>query len=267
MLDETTTSTTSSAQADSQLGDAAEVKRGQASPRSSPETPPAGDKGPGPSPFKELAIHPIAEAFPRMSDAEYAELKASIKERGVEVPAWTYQGKLIDGLNRYRACEDLGIELPTREWEGKGSLVDFVMSQNVHRRHLTSSQRATLAVDVMPFLKQEAEERQKCGKSADGKRGGRRKKNLPQIVGEGSGKPDKHQGEAAVRAAQLAGTNPEYVRKAQQVKEKDPELFDKVRAGTLTLPRRPCVTSPAPKAPTVQRDRRLRASRREPGRS
>ena len=45
-----------------------------------------------------------------MTAEEYEGLKASIKERGQEVPILLLNGQNLDGRHRYRACLDLGIE-------------------------------------------------------------------------------------------------------------------------------------------------------------
>ena len=49
------------------------------------------------------------------------------------------------------------------EWDGEGSLISFVVSLNLHRRHLDSNQRAFVALDLLPFIEAEAKERQCCG--------------------------------------------------------------------------------------------------------
>ena len=88
---------------------------------------------------------------------------ADILENGQREPIWIYDGKIIDGRNRYRACRDAGIEPALRTWNGEGSLVQFVVSLNLHRRHLTSSQRAAIAAEALEQLKAEAKERQREG--------------------------------------------------------------------------------------------------------
>jgi ParB-like chromosome segregation protein Spo0J len=97
----------------------------------------------------DLSFHEAANLFPLMKGEEYEQLKADIKAHGLREPVWTYQGKIIDGRNRYRACKDLGIEPSTREWDGKGSLVEFVVSMNLHRRHLTAEQRKQVAAALL----------------------------------------------------------------------------------------------------------------------
>ncbi len=65
----------------------------------------------------------------------------------------------IYSRNRYLACQKLGIEPLVKEWNGIGSKLDFVISENLIRRHLTATQRATLSLDLMPLAEKEAKER------------------------------------------------------------------------------------------------------------
>ncbi|MFQ5716969.1 MAG: hypothetical protein ACE5GQ_07680, partial [Nitrospinales bacterium] len=50
-----------------------------------------------------------------------------------------------------------------KEWEGKGSLVEFVVSMNLYRRHLSIDERTYLAVKALPDLETEARERMTSG--------------------------------------------------------------------------------------------------------
>src|SRR5262245_64864510 len=103
-----------------------------------------------------MQFHEVANIFPMMSAEEFVALKTDIQQHGLREPIWTYHGQIIDGRNRYLACTELGIEPEYREWGGEGSLVAFVVSLNLQRRHLSSSQKAVLAVDVEKLLATEA---------------------------------------------------------------------------------------------------------------
>lgn len=93
-----------------------------------------------------MRVHPVADIFPRMTAAEYAALRDDIEAHGQREPIWVFDGQIIDGRHRAQACEDLGIEPAVREYDGdESSLVAFVVSLNLHRRHLDESQRAIVA--------------------------------------------------------------------------------------------------------------------------
>jgi ParB-like chromosome segregation protein Spo0J len=84
-----------------------------------------------------------------MSDDELAELAADIKANGLREPIWVHDGRIIDGRNRYLACKRAGIEPRFKVYPGddKG-ILPFVLSLNLHRRHLNESQRAAVAARV-----------------------------------------------------------------------------------------------------------------------
>src|SRR3954452_5080563 len=93
-------------------------------------------------------FHPVAELFPLMRGSAFDELVADIAANGLREPIWLYDGKIIDGRNRYAGCAKAGVEPQFRTWDGKGCLAGFVVSQNLHRRHLNESQRAMIAAGL-----------------------------------------------------------------------------------------------------------------------
>lgn len=90
------------------------------------------------------AVHPIANIFPAMGPAEFSALVADIAEHGQREPIWLYEGKVIDGRHRVQACAELGIEPKTQDYTGDNPIA-FIVSMNLHRRHLNESQRAMVA--------------------------------------------------------------------------------------------------------------------------
>ncbi|MET9262356.1 hypothetical protein [Amycolatopsis sp. NPDC004079] len=91
-----------------------------------------------------VKIHPAAEIFPMMAPDRFAELVQDIKENGLLESLTTDQdGALIDGRNRYLACAEAGVE--PRYATYKGDPWRYVISANLHRRHLTDTQRAMVA--------------------------------------------------------------------------------------------------------------------------
>ncbi len=97
--------------------------------------------------------HPAAEIFLTMTERELRALADDIKANGQRNPV-VYVGEkgerlILDGRNRLRACKMAGVEPKFVLWEGEGgSPVKFVISQNLHRRRLTESQRAMVAAEL-----------------------------------------------------------------------------------------------------------------------
>jgi hypothetical protein len=94
-----------------------------------------------------LAPHPLADLFPRMVGQDLEGLTADIQAYGVREPIWLYEGKILDGVNRFTICQALGLPCPTRTYTGDDPL-GFVVSMNLQRRHLSESQRAMIAAKL-----------------------------------------------------------------------------------------------------------------------
>lgn len=100
---------------------------------------------------KPREFHPVAELFPLIEGQEFQDLVEDIRKNGLQVPIWTVlDGRIIDGRNRYRACMEAGVDPRFQVWldTGKQSLIQFVVSLNVHRRHLNEAQRAMIAAKI-----------------------------------------------------------------------------------------------------------------------
>ena len=94
--------------------------------------------------------HPLSEIFPPLEGAEFDSLVEDIRAHGLIQPLVMYQGKILDGSNRWRACEKLGIKPKTIDYRGSDP-VGHVLSLNLSRRHLTPGQRAMIAEKLVTF--------------------------------------------------------------------------------------------------------------------
>ena len=91
--------------------------------------------------------HEYANLFPMLQDAELQSLAADIKENGLQSPITVFEDQILDGRNRFRACEIAGVIPVFESYAGEDALA-FVISHNLHRRHLTESQRAMVAAKM-----------------------------------------------------------------------------------------------------------------------
>lgn len=180
---------------------------------------------------------------------------------------------------RKLACRELGITPRFSEYDGDRSpegLLAFALSKNLHRRHLTASQKAVLALEAEKWLAEQAKQNQRAAAAQTNARLGRRhdpalappaKKDAhtdghpstrpaslavvaaspPDAVSEDHHKTlpeifpeasgsNPHTREARSQAAALVGTNPRYVSDVKRIEKQAPELLSDVRAGRLTLP-------------------------------
>jgi hypothetical protein len=152
-------------------------------------------------------------------------LKDDILKNGQIEPIWIYQDKIVDGRNRYKACKELGIKPRFREYANNNglSLVDFVISLNLKRRHLNASQKAMSAVDALPFFKKEAKKR----KISRFKKG---KENPDRAL-----IPEQEKGRSRDAVAQIFNVSGRYVQYGKAIDENLPEFADEIRNGNATV--------------------------------
>jgi len=174
-----------------------------------------------------MQFHEVANIFPMMTAEEFDELKRDIQANGQMMPIWILDDKIIDGRNRYQACVDLGIEPLYQVVSGHPDMVallTFVISANEKRRHLTSGQKAFVALEVERILAAEAKKRQ--GARTD----------LEQTLVNSLTNVSNNERKATAQAAKITGTNRDYVSDAKKIEREAPELKEAVMAGTMTLP-------------------------------
>jgi hypothetical protein len=187
-------------------GDPADGTRPQESehnqrPASTPNHPRVGET---------LEFHPLANIFPLLTGEEFAGMVADIKQKGlIENIILTPDGLILEGRNRYRACLEAGVE-PKFETtrEPQENWLSFIISKNVHRRHLTASQRAAVAAELVTTA------------LGDNQHGGGSVK-LPRL--------DQSE------AAKLFNTSTRSVGDAVTVKNHNAELHDLVKAGKVPV--------------------------------
>lgn len=89
-------------------------------------------------------FHPLAGIFPLIDQGHLRELAHDIAVHGLVDLIVLYEGKILDGRGRYLACQIASVEPRFKDYVGDDPL-GFVVSRNLHRRHLTESQRAIVA--------------------------------------------------------------------------------------------------------------------------
>lgn len=96
---------------------------------------------------QRLKKHPLSIFLPAQTQAEAEALANDISANGQLEPIVLYEGQILDGGHRYRACESLGIEPRTVNFEDLDlpegiTPSQYALSVNINRRHLTPAQRA-----------------------------------------------------------------------------------------------------------------------------
>ncbi len=174
------------------------------------------------------APHEAAELFPLLGSDELSELAADVRQQGLLNPIVLHEGKVLDGRNRLQACHDAGVEPRFEEWVDPGcGPTEWVVSQNLHRRHLTASQQAVIALDALPMFEKEAKERMAmAGASAAPGKPSR----------EGSQQIDTlSSGRATEKVGKTFKVNRTYVSDAKSIAAKAPDLIPAIRSGEKTI--------------------------------
>ena len=160
----------------------------------------------------EFTLHPLCTLFPRMEGAEFDALVTDIQANGQREPIVMHQGMVLDGGNRFRACIRAGVEPITVEFAGE-NIVSFVLSANLHRRHLSPGQQAAIVASAQDWAKAQT-------------RGGDRKSDQSQAVDFDS----------VEKRSAASGVSRVTQMKADKVARADPELAKKVGLGEVSLP-------------------------------
>ena len=153
--------------------------------------------------------HEYAALLPMLPDAELQSLANDIRDNGLETPIVTLEGAILDGRNRHRACEIAGVSPRFEEYTGKDPM-QFVISHNLHRRHLDESQRGMVAAAL-----------------ANMKQGTRT--DLPSIDG-------KSASVAMREAGEMLNVGESTVTRAKKIRKLgSPELVAAVESGEVTV--------------------------------
>ena len=98
----------------------------------------------------KLEPHPLSAIVPQISDEDFGKLAGDISLHGLHHPIVRYQGKILDGNNRYRVCVLLKIAPKFAEFDGDDAAArNYVISANIHRRHLSSDQRREIIAALL----------------------------------------------------------------------------------------------------------------------
>ena len=180
--------------------------------------------------MQDYPEHLAAALFPRMTEAELEELTKDIKENGLRNPISLHEGQILDGRNRRAACEKAGVKPRYEDANLNGdSAVRFVVSQNLHRRQLTTSQRAVVGVALLPQLEREAAERKRAGGE-----NGRFQQHGGSVSGDTEPKTYNESRSKEI-AAQTVSVSSSTIFRAERVQKADPALFEKIGRGEIEV--------------------------------
>ena len=143
----------------------------------------------------DYGFHEYANLFPLLDGDGFNELVADLKANGLIEPITLHEQKILDGRNRYRACVESGVEPQYRQYAGTDPL-GFVISANLHRRHLSETQKSDIGLKLLPILEERANKRKLSTL----------KQNAPDAANRQERHPGKH---LAQKCAKVPANSPE----------------------------------------------------------
>lgn len=173
-----------------------------------------------PQPQLVFAQHEIGKLLPAPTKDEFQSLIQSIADKGQIEAGYVYEGKILDGFSRYRACQAAGIVFEYDTFKGtRHEATEFVYTKNLERRHLTTSQKACVAVQVKDQMKmtpsEAAKSRDQC-----------KLKHLP-----------PHERKTSEKVASMFGISSKLLNEATTVRNKNKKLFEKCLNGEMKVSR------------------------------
>ncbi len=201
---------------------------------------------------KQYLFHELSSYLPLLEGEEFDDLVEDIKQHGQIEPVTLYEGKILDGRNRYRACKILKQELIIREWKpskATGSTpLQYVISENIMRRHLNAAQKTEIGLLLYDEIAKQVEEERRKKQSETMKE--QYRKGERESIGIGSIIKDKSiitpkkddWTSTAKQVAQKVRVKPDMIKRGKKIKEviaKDDkeieEMWEDAKRGETTV--------------------------------
>lgn len=93
-----------------------------------------------------ISRHPLSAAWGDMPEDEFIALVEDVRENGQRDPIVLFEGMVLDGWHRHRACTSLSIDCASIELAADQDPVALVISRNACRRSLNAGQKALAIV-------------------------------------------------------------------------------------------------------------------------
>lgn len=202
-------------------------------------------------------VHPAADAYPLIDGEEFDKLVESIRTNGLREPLVLTHDRtvLVDGRNRYRACEKAGVKPAFTTLAADVTELDIlalVVDRNERRRDMNQGQKAMVALALEPMFAEAARKEQRkaalataAAKTASNPtpapssliadlREANPPSQPPRAVPSVAVPPPAERTSSS-RAARAVGASPRAVQQAKAVTRDAPDLAEQVRSGTLAL--------------------------------
>lgn len=187
-------------------------------------------------------IHPAANEFPMLDAKRHAELLADIATNGQRETIKLYRGTVLDGRNRLKACQELGLTPKTATLPDDTDPWAYVWSLNGARRDLVDEQRYLIWADVAEHSAEWQAAQQAIREEANRKRSEAAKEqhevSNPRageslVVGQTVLPPETKEEPGKQAKAAASKTNKGAVARGDKLRKKRPDLAAKVKTGEM----------------------------------
>ena len=190
---------------------------------------------------KTYENHEAATIFPDMAKDQYENLKNDIEQHGLRDAIVLYDGKIVDGIHRYKICQELGITPTFTELDPDTNPYEYAFSRNFTRRHLTISQQAAVAYEYQKKNKSWQKKFEKMREKANKRRSqsmtgnqNASKEYQPAEAGVDPSPPKPRNTKLAALANEV-GVSERLLQQVQQIDKKDKVLVIKILQGLCSI--------------------------------
>jgi hypothetical protein len=191
--------------------------------------------------MQEIKINPRFEKFsPKKKEDEIEKLKESLKNKGyVGSPILTWHGFIVDGHNRYKMCQELGIkidldkhveEIDLGEFAEEIDAMDWMLTHQLSSKNLTPGEKLAMMDEFKEEVRVENEKKKlstlKQNRLVD------RSLQLEGTESQDSNRKKFTDNQVAKKAGVGVGTVARY---NKVMKSDDEELKEQVKTGQVTV--------------------------------
>jgi len=174
-----------------------------------------------------------------MNEWEIEDLAEDIRKNGLLEPIILFENEILDGRNRYLACKKANIEPTFRIFNFNIDPYDFVISENLKRRHLNSAQLTEVGFKMWPYERERAKERQDRTLPDLGEKGTKPISNVvPSELTTLENQLEGKSRDLVAKKLHISGKTLQQAKKITEVSEEDPEIAKKLDAASLTMKRK-----------------------------
>jgi ParB-like chromosome segregation protein Spo0J len=188
-----------------------------------------------------LKVDPtISKLIPSMSKQEFELLKLSIEQYGLKTDdpiSILEDGTIIDGHSRYKACQDLKIDIPVEMLRvvSEDEKEQIIKRKNLARRHLKAINKISLVLDDLKEIDKKLGKGTRAARDAKARKSQTSTATVQQYDFMEKYAPDRLENSVKQELETLSAAFKDEHRKYQEIKKRDKDLLERVKSQELTL--------------------------------